>query len=82
MHACTWILEQTILETHYLSLIFLWGDRVIFVWLISHDRKYCWLIYCKRKTLLNDSANKLKPTSGTTRFFLTTWRVLDEKVIQ
>jgi len=27
--------------------------RALFVWLISHDRKYCWLIYCERKTLLN-----------------------------
>jgi len=26
----------------------------LFVWLISHGRKYCSLIYCERKTLLND----------------------------
>jgi hypothetical protein len=25
----------------------------MFVWLISYDRKYFWLIYCERKTLLN-----------------------------
>jgi len=25
-----------------------------YYWLISHDRKYIWLIYCERKTLLND----------------------------
>jgi hypothetical protein len=29
-------------------------DHILFVWLISHDRKYCWLIYCERKIILND----------------------------
>jgi len=26
----------------------------LFVWLISDDRKYCWMIYYERKILLND----------------------------
>ena len=29
-------------------------SNALFVWLISHDRKYCWLIYCERKILLNN----------------------------
>jgi len=38
-------------------------DAALFVWLISHDRKYCWLFYCERKTLLNGRQIRLVSSS-------------------
>ena len=44
------------------------GSRALFVWLISYDRKYCWLICCEemweKNTVesLTDLADKLKRT--------------------
>ena len=36
---------------------------VLFTWLISHNWKYCWLIYCKKKILFVDW--KIRFISGT-----------------
>jgi len=32
----------------------IWPPTALFVWLISHDWKYCWLICCERKILFVD----------------------------